>query len=278
MYKEQYIQYRENTLFQISRMNQSSTLIVFFHGIGDSHLNFSCFFNFSSLNSYDLFIADLLGHGRSSSSQNYSFKVQIDALTAQLSPLINQYKTIIFVPHSMGGIHATLLAANQFSGKIHGIYAIETSITQYGSFIAQEVSKNRNKNIAFSSWFQNFCNTIYSNSKLEQETFRTYYVGLRLVREAAFLENALEMFTLATTLIDKPFTHKIGEIFSSLPIPKVYCLGEKGKQLSSIPFLKQNNITIEYFPTDSHWVAQTCFMEFCHRLDSFVRSVQSSHS
>lgn len=273
MYEEHYTSYKENTLFHIRRVNHNTTLIVFFHGIGDSHLNFTCFFNTPLLSSYDLFVADLLGHGRSSEAQNYSFKSQIEALVTLLTPLAKSYKKIIFVPHSMGGIHATLLAANEFAGKVAGIYAIETSITQYGSFIAKEVTDIINKNMSFSSWFKNFCEKIYSCSEAEEEILRTYYIGLRLVRESAFLENALEMFNLATALKDKLFTSKIGEIFATLPIPKVYCLGEKGQQFPSIPFLKQNNIAIEYFPTDSHWVSQTCFSAFCQQLDSFIKSL-----
>lgn len=267
---ESFIQYNNTVLFQVSRESHSDTLIVFFHGIGDSHLNFTCFFKTPKLQHYDLFIADYLGHGRSGCAQTYSFAEQIDALATQLKPYIKHYKNIVFVPHSMGGIHATLLASNQFNNRINGIYAIETSITQYGSFVAQKVSEIITNGISFDEWFHSFCNDIYLSTN-NNDVLKLYYSGLQLVQKQAFLENAMEMHELAISLTAQPFTNKIGALFAALPIPKVYCMGDTGKQLTSRPFLQQNDIYIDYYHTNSHWVAQVCFEEFCGRLDNFIQ-------
>lgn len=273
MYQEHYIRHNEVELFQITRLQQSPTLIIFFHGIGDSHLNYIPFFNEPSLSHYDLCVADLLGHGRSGSAKDYSFKAQVNALFVQLSPLLSSYKNVVFVPHSMGGIHATLLAANAFVGRVNGIFAIETSVTQYGSFIAEKVAEVVAQHASFSAWFETFSDDVYKKMGLNNFILQTYYVGLRLVREEAFLSNALEMHALAGALKTQAFTHSIGKMFASLTIPKVYCLGSLGKQLPSVPFLKENNIDIEYFPTDCHWVGQSCLGDFCNKLVHFIESI-----
>ena len=277
MYQEFFSQHNNTTQFQISRINHLETLIVFFHGIGDSHLNFTCFFESPQLEQYDLFVADLLGHGRSSTAQNHTIATQVEALAIRLIPLVAQYKTVIFVPHSMGGIHATLLAANPLAHNVKGIFAIETSMTQYGSFIARRVSDAIAKDTLFSEFFHGFCDEIYRHAGPDSAIFRRYYAGLQFVRESTFLENALEMYALSTALKQAIFTNKMGEIFATLPIPKAYCLGDTGQQIPSIPFLIQNGIQIEYFNTNCHWVAQACFDDFCCRLNAFIQRLQATN-
>lgn len=267
MYQEEYTKHNNTTLFQITRINQRDTLIVFLHGIGDSHLNMLEFFNSSKLKKYDMFVTDLLGHGCSGSSLQDDFSAQVSALTAQLLPLVPNYKHVILVPHSMGGIHATLLAKYSLSKFITGIFAIETAVTQYGSFIAERVYTQMTNGAIFHTWFQAFCAEIYA---VNTQIYRQYYAGLQFVREKTFLKNAMEMHALAHALKSNEFTHEIGELFTTLPIAKVYCLGEKGQQLSSVPFLKAHGMQIEYFPTNCHWVAQACFKDFCQRLGNFI--------
>jgi pimeloyl-ACP methyl ester carboxylesterase len=79
-------------------------MLVFFHGIGDSHLNFECFFHERRLNNYDIVIGDILGHGYSSKSDSYSFHSQCVALKAQIDKVLKSgYEKVVFIPHSMGG-------------------------------------------------------------------------------------------------------------------------------------------------------------------------------
>ena len=273
MYSERFINYKKQTLFNLERINDQQVLVVFFHGIGDSHLNYTDFFEVPQLQNYDLLIADLLGYGRSSDAENYSFSEQVDALVIQLKQHVDNYKKIIFVPHSMGGIHATLLAKNQFAGKINGIYAVETTVTQFGSFIAHQIHQVVTKDAMFDDWFVQFSDKIYIQMGMNNNIIRKFYAGLQFLRKDAFLDNAKEMYNLSLALKQLEFTNKIGLEFVELPIPKVYCLGEKGAQLQSIPFLQQNNIAIEYFPTDIHWVAQTCIQDFCNRLQKFIENI-----
>ena len=249
---------------------QKEVLLVFFHGIGDSHLNYQCFFEMPILDQYDLFVMDLLGHGRSGDQQSSSFYAQVKAIEHQLKPLVSLYEKIIFVPHSMGGIHATLLAKDAFAHQISGIYAIETSVTQYGSFVAQTVFNNETKGVSFNAWFNQFCDEIYLDKGIKNPIFRRYYAGLQFVRKDAFLQNALEMLALSVSLKGKKYTHLVGEIFTSLRIPKVYCSGTSTPS-ETISFLLQQGIQVLHFDTDCHWVAQACLESFCEKLNHFVQ-------
>lgn len=259
--------------FSLKRMNQQDVLIIFFHGVGDSHLNYQCFFDEPSLQDYDLFVADLLGHGFSATSNHDDFSTQVAVLAEEIKSLVDSYKKIIFVPHSMGGIHATLLAADYFPKKISGMFAVETSITQYGSFISEKVMQLVEDNKNLSTWFETFKKKFQHDNSENKEIFQNYWQGLQLVKEKTFFENALEMRELAIAVTDENFTHEIGCLWANLSMPKVYCMGDKGNQMQSVPFLNQHNIVIEYFPTDCHWVAQACLKNFSDKLIKFVQSI-----
>lgn len=260
-YREDYIQHRQQTLFQVARLNNSDTLLVFLHGIGDSHLNFLEFFERRELNDYDIIIADLLGYGRSTAT-DYSFKNQCAGLEAQLKNIIEKYKTVVFVPHSMGGIHATMLAKNAFKNALSGIFAIETTVMAKGSFISEQVVNAVKSGADFSKWYAEFCKKISDDAQATNSmTLRHYLEGLQLAKEQAFCENAIAIQQVA---------NKIGIEFTKLPIPKAYCMGDSGKKEICLSFLQQHKITTEVFPTASHWVAQACRDEFCMRLREFV--------
>jgi hypothetical protein len=44
MMGEYYLEVNNNTVFSLARLKGKKELLVFFHGIGDSHLNFEYFF------------------------------------------------------------------------------------------------------------------------------------------------------------------------------------------------------------------------------------------
>ena len=278
MYQEKYILYKSNTLYQLQRITNKEVLLVFFHGLGDSSLSYRKFFFRDELKNYDIFISDLIGHGKSSSTEDYSFINQCNALSFQLNMIINQYNKVIFIPHSMGGIHATILAKSYYN-CISGIFAIESSITEYGSFIAKEVNKVTNSSKNFVKWFNTFLANIYLQILSDKKNIlQDYYASLHYVRLKAFQENAIEMYDLANSINTKEFKNIIGYDFSNLNIPKAYCLGKNGNQIKSIPFLKVNKIAINFFPTNSHWVAQACPKEFCKKLVEFINETKKINS
>lgn len=65
---------------RLSHLSGADTLIIFFHGLGDSHLNDHYFFDAPSLLRYDLCVVDLLRHGKSSSAHSYTFNERCQVL------------------------------------------------------------------------------------------------------------------------------------------------------------------------------------------------------
>jgi hypothetical protein len=178
----------------------------------------------------------------------------------------------------MSGIYAVRLAQGILAPLIKGIYAVETTVTQYGAFISEEITKQAKANVDLAQWFEGFCENTYQLAA-DVPTFRTYYAGLRLTTARCFIQNCLDMREVATSEKTSKFTNQIGHAFVKLTIPKVYCLAEKGQQLKSLPFLKQYHIPIQLFPTNSHFCMQACPELFIKRLTIFIQQdVLSTHS
>ncbi len=170
----------------------------------------------------------------------------------------------------MGGIHATLLAY-EFGNQIHGIFAIETSVTQFGSFIAKSVHEMLMRNEhSFEDWFQNFCQSVFTELAPDSLALKYYYASLHFVREKAFLENAKEMYETGMALKNELFTNESGHLFVKLEMPKIYCVSKSHNQMKNIEFLKKYAVPILTFNTESHWLAQTCSEEFCRELAFFA--------
>ena len=151
---EYYLEINNNTVFSLARLKGKKELLVFFHGIGDSHLNFECFFHEPRLYNYDIFIADLLGHGYSSKSDSYSFHNQCNALSAQINKVLKLgYEKVIFIPHSMGGVHAIDLLGSPFSLSVSGIMALDTTVSDSKSFIAKKVEEVITSGVDFNTCF-----------------------------------------------------------------------------------------------------------------------------
>ncbi|OAJ33228.1 alpha/beta fold hydrolase [Piscirickettsia salmonis] len=73
---QHFISYQGYTLYQNIRLQGSDTLLVFIHGLGDSHLNYQLFFDLSELLPFDLIAPDLLGHGKSSRADDYDYALR----------------------------------------------------------------------------------------------------------------------------------------------------------------------------------------------------------
>lgn len=271
MYTETYARFGKDTVFNLARLNDKDTLLVFFHGIGDSHINFKCFFHEELLQPYDLFVADLLGHGYSSSSKDYSFFNQCMALEMQLNTVIKRYKQVVFVPHSMGIVHAISLLSEKFGLFASGMVAIDTTVSEHKSFIAKKVEEVINSGGNFNLWFSEFCDYVFDELAHKDNELRRYFAGLMMVRADAFKFNALELRKLVTSYPSANVKHVIGEKFIYLPIPKLYCT--TNVEHDDARYLRENNVTVLNFKTESHWAAQACIKPFCTALVKFINQL-----
>ncbi|OAJ34031.1 hypothetical protein A0O36_01770 [Piscirickettsiaceae bacterium NZ-RLO1] len=179
------------------------------------------------------------------------------------------YRRVILVPHSIGGILATALCQTNLKSSISGVFALETSLTQYGSYLSEKVSNIIKQGEKFNLWFAEFKNNIYQQGH-QDEIARIYYASLCLADPGAFLALALATRKTATEVSAQEFTNSSGAAFAMLDISKAYCLGVEGNQLQSLPFLQAKGITTLRLPTSSHWVAQSCPSEFIGELKAFI--------
>ncbi|WP_299496270.1 alpha/beta hydrolase [uncultured Shewanella sp.] len=258
MITEFYTQTEYCHLFARLYSKHSDTLLVFLHGCGDSHLNYCDFAHSSQLKNYDIFIPDLLGHGKSGHLKTtpFSFELGTQGIIKQIQSLERQYDNLFLIAHSQGGIYANQLAKSELAPLIKGVYAIETTVTQHGIFISKEVAQCINQGGDFTLWYTDFCQRIYQ-AGLSERAMQRYFCGLQLVDQSCFIKQCLLTQSLAYAIPRQTFTSQIGEDFRKLAIPKLYCLADKGKKRINLPFLEQNNIpTFMMKHTDSHFCAQ----------------------
>ncbi|AMA42174.1 hypothetical protein AWJ11_07195 [Piscirickettsia salmonis] len=166
---QHFISYQGYTLYQNIRLQGSDTLLVFIHGLGDSHLNYQLFFDLPELLPFDLVVPDLLGHGKSSRADDYDYDLLVQCLYTQLAVIMPSYRRVILVPHSIGGILVTALYQTDLKSSISGIFALETSLTQYGSYLSEKVSSIIEQGEKFNRWFTGFKKIIFTSRAIKMK-------------------------------------------------------------------------------------------------------------
>jgi pimeloyl-ACP methyl ester carboxylesterase len=271
--KESYFQFQDKFYYLIhSKLKAFCPTLLFIHGIGDASVNYNDFIQSELVNDYNILVPDLLGYGKSSAADDYSFQNQVSGMQQHMQHLESQYEIkldpIILIAHSMGAIHATLLCESQMAKNIKGFINVEGSITQYGSFVADKV-KEAEINNNFLSMFNDFKNTIYLTSGKKFQSLRRYYAALLFCRPEAFKQNALEMRELSLALPGK-FSHIIGKKYAELKLPRVYCYGNSMCK-ETLDFLSEKNLKSQHFNSPNHFLMAECFGEFVVFIKKFIQ-------
>jgi len=249
--------------------------LLFLHGIGDSSLSYLPFFQTKALTEFNILIPDLLGHGKSSKNDDYSFTLQTETIIKQIMALENQmgfpFNDLILIPHSMASIHAMLICESEMRRQIKGIINVEGSITQYGSFVSEAVFKAV-MHKSFDLWFQEFKDvTVFCELIKKFPVCRTYYASLLFCHPAAFLQNALEIYKICVSGTGK-YTNVAGKKYTELDLPKIYCYGDKNKCQESLNFLHEMNLKTKSFGTANHFIMMQCFDEFTQFIIDWIGS------
>ncbi len=271
----EYTTFKNLTLFHRARISGHKTLLVFIHGLGDSSISFHQFFNQPEFNDFDIIMPDTLGHGKTSAAEVCSYKLMTECLENQVGAYAQNYEKIILIPHSIAGIPATMLCHGKLKDKISGIFAIETSVTQHGSFLTENLEASVNASEDYNTWFDEFADDIYQKG-VNDSILKIYHTGLMAVDRQAFLQIGLETRKLATKAKEEIFTHQIGNQFAELSIPVAYCYSNNGKSTDgnpNIPFLEQHNIQRVIIKSGSHWSAQADPENFSKALVSFIELI-----
>ncbi len=251
MIQESYFSLADETYFMAhSELASSRPTLLFIHGLGDSHIDYLPYLSSALINHFNVLIPDLLGYGSSSSGRDYSFQHQTQGIVHHLDFLQAttkiKFNNIILIAHSMGGIHGTLLCESDIKNQIKGFMNVEGSVTQYGSFISQNMVEAL-KTRRFDDWFAEFKSNIH---------FRPYSASLEFCNPEAFHQNAAEMYHICHASTGK-FTNSMGKKFVCLNVRKVYCYGDFTCK-ETLEFLNENNVPLYYIPAKTHFVLSEC--------------------
>lgn len=256
-------------LFHLARLKGKDVLLIFLHGLGDSHLNYASFFENRDFDAFDLIVPDWIGHGKSDWVDSYSFREVSFYLKKQLSPFLKEYQTTILLPHSFGGVCAVDLCHTDLIERISGIFALETSVTQYGSYLAEDLARTIEAGNSFKEWFARFKEQIAHQGE-KSKALQLYYQGICRVDPKGFRELGLDGRSIALKDEKLAFSNRSGNAFVRLDLPKLYCVSSNPSQKPSIAFLNAHQIPVVCFPTSSHWVVQNCPELFAHQLKCFT--------
>lgn len=276
MIHESYFHTGNESYFMIhSELVSSRPTLLFIHGLGDSHIYCQPYLNSNLIDHYNILILDLLGYGKSSASEDYSFEHQVRGIEEHINYLQKtwdlQFSDFILVAHSMGGIHATLLCESSLRKHIKAFINVEGSITQFGSFIAENMV-NSIKKESFSEWYDNFKQKkIYETLGLQYPSIRPYYAALEFCNPEAFFKNASQMYEISKALTGK-YTNIIGKKYAELVIPKIYCYGDS-MCTETIEFLNEHHLESHHFPSKNHFLLSECFNEFIAFIDNYCKSL-----
>lgn len=276
MIHESYFHTDDEYYFMIhSELLSSRPTLLFIHGLGDAHMHYRAYLDSDLINHYNLLIPDLLGHGKSSAAQDYSFQHQVKGIEQHIDYLQKtleiKLSDFILIAHSMGGIHATLLCESNLQKSIKAFINVEGSITQFGSFIAEDMVKTLKKE-SFMQWYDHFKQKkIYETLALEYVSIRPYYAGLECCHPDAFLKNALQMYEMSKALAGK-YTNMIGKKYAKLMIPKIYCYGDSLCK-ETLAFLNEYDLASRHFPAKNHFLLSECLDEFIVFIHHYVKSL-----
>lgn len=257
-----------------SELKPASPVLLFIHGLGDSSVSYRHYLSSDLSNNYNILIPDLLGHGKSSAAQDYSFQHQVQGIERHIDHLqqtLNcSFSNIILIAHSMGGIHATMLCQSKLKKSIKAFINVEGSITQFGSFVADSMVRAVAEE-GFAKWYAQFKQKkIYEGLARQFISIRPYYAGLEFCSPDAFLQNGTQMHQMGRALTGK-YTHITGKEYAELTIPRIYCYGDSMCK-ETMEFLQEHHLGSRYFSCKNHFLLSECVDEFVVFIHDYARA------
>lgn len=248
--------------------DRSTILLV--HGLGDSGLAFMEVFDTGLAEAFNVVVPDNLGYGRSSAAAggDYSLSSQVSRLWELAAKLgLDRFH---LVGHSLGGDLGTLMCDGDDEGRILSFVNVEGDLTPGDMFISGRVEQVfREGN--FTGWFQREFkeDLVLGRWGRQRASCRRYYASLWFCDPEAFLSNARELVTGYPPLPGKTEC-RLGALFRSLAVPKVFCWGESSLCAGTRNFLEEALLPNRMFGRASHWLMIDQPDEFYGFLESFV--------
>ena len=271
---ESVIQIGEDKLFlRHNRIIPGRRTLLFVHGLGESGACFREVFQDRRFDEFNLLAPDLVGYGKS--SRSHPDGCGFDSHVQRLWKLLEKYQTLdlILIGHSMGGDITTLMCAADSQGIIKKYINIEGDITQCDLFISSEAVKAEEKE-NFLTWFREdfMIATVRDNWGKRFASCQRYYESLIQCDPGVFPANARELVKRNNNLsLPGEYKSEIGQVYTGLSLPRIYCYGTLSLSKGTLGFLKENRLDIMPFENAGHWVMIDKAAEFYSFLYDFVR-------
>ena len=272
--KESFVPVREGQMFVRHSGNENvpagRIAIVWIHGLGDSSLCFLDAFSRSELRDFALIAPDMLGFGKSSpaSDGDYSFDAQITRLW-QVCDYFG-IRSPCLVGHSMGGDIATFMAAAAENHRVRSLINAEGDLTSDDLFISSQAVEAAGRG-DFERWFRDdfMQRTVLQRWAPEWPACYRYYASLWFCRPEAFLASAEEVCMRNTDVPGWDFS-RVGRLFTSVAIPKLYCWTDKGLSPRSRSVLSVGVRNVR-FENSFHWMMIDASDAFYATVAAFLR-------
>ncbi|NHJ39821.1 MAG: alpha/beta hydrolase [Asgard group archaeon] len=214
--------------------------IVFLHGLGSSKYDFLNAFDYDELNAYNLLIIDFIGHGNSSTLENFPFTIESQAMVVfKLIEHLSLPEDVIILAHSMAGPVAIKLAELLGNRAVGLIYA-EGNIDVGDCFLSNNIITT----YTFEDWLKDGFKTYVE--MLEQDPDSIYYaINFQKAGPVSTYLSSLDVVKISKE-------GKLLERLVALSIPVLVLFGENNKGKFTSEEKLKGKFPIIYIPNSSH--------------------------
>jgi pimeloyl-ACP methyl ester carboxylesterase len=239
--EEKFYSLDENTrISYICSEGAKNLSVVFIHGLGSSKFDFLYSFDYEKLCAYNLLIVDLVGHGNSSTPEDFSYTTDAQAeVLVKLIEHLELPEEIMLVAHSMAGPVAIKLA-ELMGNKVVGMIFAEGNLDENDCFLSNNIITS----YTFEDWLRDGYNTFVDMLKQDPDSF--YYVS-NFQRAGA-----LTTYLSSESVVKQSTEGKLLERLIALSIPVLAIFGEKSKGKFTSEEKLASKFPIIYIPDSSH--------------------------
>ncbi|MBD3190513.1 MAG: alpha/beta fold hydrolase [Candidatus Heimdallarchaeota archaeon] len=223
-----------------SYLNGKEITLVFIHGLGGSKENFLPVFSIKELIKYNILVPDLIGHGDSSTPNDFSY--EMDAQAELLAQFLNQLpitEQIIIIAHSMGG-PIGLKLAERLHNNIKGIVYAEGNIDEndctFSKIIINEYTENEWKKMGFYDFLTNF----KTNPEMNE-----YAKTFAQAGPLTIYKSSIDLYKLSKE-------EKLLERLVKMKVPVLAIYGEQNKGRFSSERKLRRVFPVKYIPKAGH--------------------------
>lgn len=245
--------FEHGTLVRRAGSNNSSGLLLYIHGLGESGLCFERIIGHEHLADWRHVVPDLAGYGRSQPGCNpLSLGGHAERLMswATADPLV-------LVGHSMGGVIAQIMC-ERYPDRIAGFINVEGNVSIHDCVYSNQAAPFSEQEF-LDTGFQKICGRV---AVQKEPALQIYCNSLIMCRPETFYANSCE-------LVEVSQKEQLAQRMAALSIPTVYLLGEPGGTGAySQGLLKEAGISVKAIHPAGHWV-------FIDRPGQFVAAVKA---